>query len=164
MAINVFPVKSAGAAKAKKIDYFTASGSWTAPSGVTFVIATMVAGGGGGGGHYSNGSAGTSTVFGSLTHEAASGGVGGNVSDPIYGQRNGGENTGQGGSARGERDSGSTNTIVTPGQSSTAKRIGLEVTPATSYTVTIGAGGAGGSDRSGNGASGYVTVEYEIEV
>lgn len=97
MGLSVFPAPSAGVTQ--KVDVFTSTGTWTAPSNCSAVQIFMVGGGGGGGAIRSNGS--TSNMHGG-------GGGGGQVI-----QRT------------------------------------LAVTPGSSYTITIGAGGAGGNLAAG---------------
>jgi hypothetical protein len=102
MGIATFPAASGGVTQ--KIQEFTSTTSWTAPSNVTTVEVFLV-GGGGGGGYVNN--------EGSGVRHSGSGGAGGEV----------------------------------------IRRI-LPVTPGTSYTVTIGAGGAGGSTSTASGGTG----------
>lgn len=67
------------AGKVMKTATFTASGTWTKPDGVEFVLVTMCGGGGGGGGMASIGSTGATggtTSFGSLFSLGGGGGGG----------------------------------------------------------------------------------------
>ena len=148
----------------KKIAAFTGSGTWTVPAGVTYAIAHMM-GGGGGAGRSNNSTNGANssvafaggTVIGpglarsTLRTEMSIGTVG------IAGVAN----TGQSGyflGASGAGESGSSG--AAPGQFTVA---GGAVTPAASITVTVGAGGAAGTDGAAGG-SGYVYIEYYEEV
>ena len=59
---------------------FTASGTFTVPTGVTSIKVTVTGGGGGGGGEYPAGSTGGTSSFGAYC--SASGGAGGAASNP----------------------------------------------------------------------------------
>jgi len=151
--------KSLGASsKQKKVALFTSTGSWTAPTGVTYAIATILAGGGGGGSGSGGSSGSSSSCFGTTAY----GGVGTPGSND-FGSENGvsgQQNTGNGGSGS---KSGPPNQGYIPtrqGGNSTLLTAGSAVTPGTSYTVTVGGGGSGGSGNGGNGGSGYVAIEY----
>jgi len=143
--------------KEKRVDLITSTGNWTAPSGVTYVIATIVSGGGGGGGNNieSGFIGGESSAFGTT----APGGNGGHgVSGYFTGASfTGAANTGMPGSTalgstyQGQSDPWPARELV----------VGASVTPGTTYTITIGAGGAG---RGGGaaGGSGFVNIEYYV--
>lgn len=159
MAISTFPASGGAAAKEKRIERFTSTGSWTAPSGVDFVIARIVSGGGGGGGiSQSNGSSGSQSGFDGTNFPAGRGGV--SVAHPEQATPvNGNANTGQGGSGTG---SGFTSAMPgNDGVQSEPMFFGQSVTPAGSYTVTVGSGGSGGTSG-GNGGSGFVELEYYV--
>jgi len=154
--------QTVGASSVKKVEAFTASGTWTVPTGVTYAIAHIR---GGGGGIHSNtaGSDGgdSSVAFAGGTITATGGaGVGGLESSDqsAQGSANGEDNSGHGGFAsygygsgsRGRSDRGYDGTYIVAGDT---------VTPAASITVTVGAGGTG----DGVGGSGYVWIEYYEE-
>ena len=148
----------------KRIEAFTASGTWTVPAGVTYAIAHMMGGGGGAGrSNDSTNGANSSVAFAggtvigpglarsTLRSDMTSGNVG------IAGVAN----TGQSGyflGASGAGESGSSG--AAPGQFTVA---GDDVTPAEEITVTVGAGGAAGTNGAAGG-SGYVYIEYYEEV
>lgn len=92
MGLSVFPAPSAGVSP--RVQEFTSTGTFTAPSNCQYVEVFLVGGGGGGGG----------TAGGAAVASSGGGGGGGQVIKQV-----------------------------------------LPVTPGTSYTVTIGAGGAGSS-------------------
>lgn len=157
MGYSVYPAPSA-AAKEKRIALFTSTGSWTAPAGVNYAIAHILAGGGGGGSTTGSDGAvgGTSSCFG----QNALGGRGGAFA--IYTRFGGGPsgqaNTGNGGSGG---QAGYPNTgegTAYSGADASELTFGSAVTPGSSYTVTVGAGGSG----SGNGGSGRVSIEYWV--
>jgi len=158
MAISTFPAAGGGAAKIRKAENFSSSGSWTAPAGVTEVLVGMIAGGGAGGGEPNTGANGSNTSFGTLAVNGSTGGRPAQSSLQESG-KSGAVNTGQGGSGAGAfleyNSSGA-------GQGGSMQWQGLSVTPGNSYTVTIGAGGAQ-TDNAGNGGSGFLVVTYEVD-
>lgn len=158
---NALSSSSSGGSKEKRVDLITSTQSWTAPAGVTYAIAHLVAGGGGGGGNQANGtSGGTSSAFG----QNFLGGTGGNRFGGIYNTSSGvsaGINTGRGGSGQAD-SSTSAQGLSGNGQGSSTMLFGSSVVPGTSYTITVGAGGSKGSSG-GNGGSGYVAIEYYVE-
>jgi hypothetical protein len=153
--------QAVGGALMKKVEAFTASGTWTVPAGVTYAVAHMLGGGGGGGDQTQNGSDGgdSSVAFAGGT-VTAPGGVGANL-------------TGSGGSpgivdqAANSGRGGYSNTRTWSGGDAQWVVAGDTVTPAASITVTVGAAGAGGSggvnNPGGDGGSGYVWIEYYEE-
>lgn len=158
--------QTVGASSVKKVDRFTASGSWTVPTGVTYAIAHIRGGGGGIGANTANaGQGGSSSVaFASGTVTATGGGPnavagdGSNVtgSVSVAGQANSGHGAGAvsgktGSSSSGRAEDGAL--IVA----------GAAVTPAASITITVGAGGTAGTGGDGGaaGGSGYVWIEYQ---
>ena len=140
----------------KRIEVFTASGTWTVPAGVTYAIAHML-GGGGGMSNQSNdaGNGGTSSVAFASGTVSSLGGVRGAcfVNDMTNAAL---ANTGQGAFGQRSNEAG-------PGTagSSTFVVAAAAVTPAASISVTVGAGGAAGSSGSAGG-SGYVFIEYYV--
>jgi hypothetical protein len=133
---------------------FTAGGTWTVPTGVTYAIAHIRAGGGGTGS--GAGAGGTSSVaFASGTVSATGGNADTTASN--YGF-NGVANSGFGAWGR---DNGSTTAVNTLGGDGAYIVAGAAVTPAASITITVGAGGVAGSSG-GAGGSGYVWIEYQV--
>lgn len=168
MAISQFPAANG---LARRVDLFTASGTWTAPAGVTYAVAYIRAGGGGGGGRGgTTGSAGGSSSAFGTTCNGGNGGVPftNQTSNTVDGT-NAPANSGAGGGGAGSVDTGTTG-----GRHGTAEKghdgcqlvVGSVVTPGTGYTITIGSGGAGGTGTGpgGNGGSGAVWIEYEVAV
>jgi hypothetical protein len=156
--------QTVGASSVKKVARFTASGSWTVPTGVTYAIA-HIRGGGGGIGVENNGAGdgGSSSVaFASGTGTATGGakfavaGFAGNVIGNISYAAQANSGHGAGGTA-GKGDSSAA------GRAEDGAYIvaGADVTPAASITVTVGAGGTAGSPNGAAGGSGYVWIEYQ---
>jgi hypothetical protein len=150
-----------GATMIKKVEAFTASGSWTVPAGVTYAIAHMLGGGGGGAGQSTTGGAGgTSSVAFSGGTVSATGGRGGAVTAFATNRVPAAEaaNSGRGGASNSDTYGGYNN------RGAHAEWIvaGDTVTPAASITVTVGAGGTAGTGANAGG-SGYVWIEYYEE-
>jgi hypothetical protein len=166
-ALEGIPVKE------KRVERFTTSGTWTVPAGVTYAVANILGGGGGGGGRTSSTSVGgskgsaSSVAFASGT-VTANGGEGGGGTTSLFTETGiaGEPNSGNGGGQI--RDTaGSVGALANTGQRSGVKIVaGAAVTPAASITVTVGSGGAGGGTTAvgGAGGSGYVWIEYFVEV
>jgi hypothetical protein len=144
----------------KYITTFTASGTYTPATGVTYAIAYIL-GGGGGVGTASSGAGGTSSVaFAAGTISALGGGAlstGANVGvTTIAGQANSGNgalflNDISGATPKTSISGGATNGVLITA--------GGVVTPAVGITVTVGAGGTAGTGGSAGG-TGYVYIEY----
>jgi len=151
-----------GVGRMKNIASFTASGTWTVPSGVTYAVA-YIRGGGGGVGTASATAGGTSSVAFAGGTISAAGGVainhGANVGVfTAAGQANSGN-----GALFINDISGATPKTVNGGSATNGVLItaGGAVTPAASITVTVGNGGTAGTGGSAGG-SGYVYIEYEV--
>lgn len=152
-------VSVGGATMIKKVDRFTASGTWTVPAGVTYAVA-HIRGAGGGLEHGSSlattgGSSSVAFPSGTIT---ANGGLGictGFSGGAIY-TANGATNSGLGSRATALNGDKTTGISGTDGALIVA---GDTVTPGASYAVTIGAPGTGA-----HGGSGYVWIEYFEEV
>ncbi len=135
---------------------FSASGSWTVPSGVTYAIAHIRAGGGGVG--TSAGTGGTSSVaFAGGTISATGGGpMTANLFQMASHRVAGAANSGKGaiGVANNESysETGGDGAYIVAGGA---------VTPAASITVTVGAAGVAGTGGAAGG-SGYVWIEYQV--
>ena len=157
--------QTVGASSVKKVEIFTASGTWTVPTGVTYAIAHILGGGGSGGGWNVTGTTGgTSSVAFAGGTPAAPGGKGGNAnnSSGTSGVTVGAQSTasGRGGAPSQSAQGGSRGTDA---QWLVA---GDTVTPGASITVTVGAGGvapvgASGGVEAGDGGSGLVWIEYQ---
>jgi hypothetical protein len=156
---------------------FTASGTWTVPTGVSYATAYIIGGGGGlslrdrGTPTVAAGAGGTSSVaFAGGTVSAiggaantsnvqASGGAIGTMVDGLA-------NTGQGALCNniyGDTTTGGTGNLFA--QSSAYIVAGGAVTAGASITITVGAGGTAGSGAStvgSAGGTGYVYITYEV--
>ena len=163
MGVSSFPPVSGGggASKERRIDYFSATGTWTAPTGVSYAIFTLVSGGGGGGGTGASGSAGGDSSFNAISLLGGTPGTKAQGGLVAVGA-SAGVNTGLGGAARGVDTSSTSSATATNGLSSQKIIRGTAVVEATGYAVVVGAGGSGG-ENAGSGGSGYVTVEYLVE-
>ena len=157
-----------GATMIKKVDRFTASGTWTVPTGVTYAVAHMLGGGGSGGGwNVIGNTGGTSSVAFAGGTVSALGGKGGNSnnSSSTGGASVGAQsaNSGRGGAPSSHASGGSR------GTDAQVVVAGAAVTAGASITVTVGAGGvapvgASGGVEAADGGSGYVWIEYYEEV
>lgn len=146
-----------GATMTKKIAAFTASGTWTVPTGVTYAIAHIRGGGGGCAfGSTNGGTGGTSSVgFSGGTVSAAGGnGLCSTLSGGTDRSADGAANSGQGGRVT-HNVSGAVGTLAGDGAYVVAADT---VTPAASITVTVGAGGTAATGAVGG--TGYVWIEY----
>jgi hypothetical protein len=143
----------------KRIEAFTASGTWTVPTGVTYAIAHIRGGGGGVGDSLTGGTGGNSSVaFAGGTITALGGGTaGGSIN--AAGSSVAGKDYSGNGANKSHTNLFSSNS--TSGQAENGSFIvaGDSVTPAASITVTVGAGGAAGTFGAAGG-SGYVYIEY----
>jgi hypothetical protein len=143
----------------KKIARFTASGTWIVPAGVTYAIAHMMGGGGGVGTTTTGGDGGASSV-------AFAGGTVSGIGLPktlgeanVFVSRAGIANTGTSAQQSFTASSAASTGISAGPASATFFVAGGSVTPAASITVTVGAGGAAGTNGA-SGGSGYVYIEY----
>ena len=147
-------VSVGGAAMITKVARFTASGTWTVPTGVTYAVAHIL--GGGAGFAHSNtalgGSGGTSSVAFASGTVSASGGGGTRFygNNPYWHPLSAQANSGQGASAGYNYGKAPAGTEVVAG---------ADVTPGASISVTVGAGGTAGTSGAAGG-SGYVWIEY----
>jgi hypothetical protein len=139
---------------------FTASGTWTVPTGVTYAIAHC-RGAGGGTGTASSGNGGTSSVaFAGGTVSATGGGGKNTATNAAASQQPGTVNSGQGalfsytdpGGNAGWAGNAFDGAYIVAGDT---------VTPGASITVTVGAGGVAGTSGAAGG-SGYVWIEYQV--
>lgn len=153
-----------GASMIKKVEAFTASGTWTVPAGVTYAIAHIRGGGGGiAANAFDAGNGGSSSVAFSGGTITAVGGIAAAIlsagTSPDGQVSAGGVNSGQGaaggikGASSGYGYSAKDGAYIVAGDT---------VTPAASITVTVGAGGTAGTGGAAGG-SGYVWIEYYEE-
>ena len=144
----------------KKIEAFTGSGTWTVPAGVTYAIAHMLGGGGSiGGSTTGNPGSASSVAFTGGTVSANGGAMvrynSATVSGASAGPANSGRSASQSSNIENAYNDG-------PAQAQWIVA-GDDVTPAEEITVTVGAGGAAGTNGAAGG-SGYVYIEYYEEV
>jgi hypothetical protein len=152
----VFP--TGGAVKTTKVTAFTASGTFTPPTGVTYAIAHIRAGGGGTG-SASSGTGGTSSVAFAGGTISATGGTGVNAStNAAANQIAGPANSGQG-ALFGYLDPGGNAGWSGQAHDGTYVVAGNTVTAGVGITVTVGAGGTAGTSGAAGG-SGYVWIQY----
>jgi len=156
----VFP--TGGAVKTTKVEAFSASGTFTPPTGVTYAIAHVRAGGGGVG-TASNGAGGNSSVAFSGGTVTATGGAAGFATGAVVvsGAAAGAANSGHGAVFNTVTSGTSQYSFTSPGGAMNGAYIvaGGAVTPGTGITVTVGAGGTAGTSGAAGG-SGYVWIEY----
>ncbi len=149
----------------------TGSNSWTVPTGVTYVIANIQAGGGGtSNGATAGGTGGSSSVAFAAGTQTATGG-GSNGSTSTFGVNTNltdvtPEEYGAGGkrvwSDISNPTSGGSRPVVTQGAKGGFLRVGGEVTPGATLTITVGAGGTAGTNGTA-GRQGIVTLEAYSE-
>jgi hypothetical protein len=136
--------------------FFSSTGTWVAPAGVTYAIAHMASGGGGAGGNNVSGSQGGQSSALGISAPIAAPGYG--AWSPQNQAQSASANTGSGGNASGHFRN---NTASIPnGRSSQLVSVGATVIPGNSYPIVVGAGGAGISEYGGSGGSGYVLIEW----
>lgn len=157
----------ANVATSTNVATFTASGTWTVPTGVTYAIAYIRAGGGGVG-SAASGTGGTSSVAFAGGTQSATGGLGMNFSSLLTATSVAGTaGSGNGASVTGYWAGGPyLNQSGNGPQSGALITAGGAVTPGASITVTVGSGGvAGTAFATGAGAAGgtgYVYITYEV--
>jgi hypothetical protein len=129
---------------------FTASGTFTVPTGVTSIKVTVTGGGGGGGGEQSAGSTGGTSSFGAYC--TASGGAGGTAGDPTA-ISSGGIGASGDINIKGSQGWGATGVapLISVGGGSIYSAGGVGVS---ANGVSYGSGGSGGSGYSGAGGAG----------
>jgi len=139
-----------------EVTAFTASGTFTPPTGVTYAIAHIRAGGGG---VYATAGAGgnSSVAFAGGTITATGGAAMTETGNSGATVRNAGAaNSGNG--AQGVNN-GLTHSVL--GQNGAYVVAGGAVTAGVGITVTVGAGGTAGTNGAAGG-SGYVWIEYQV--
>jgi hypothetical protein len=142
----------------KRVARFTAGGTWTVPTGVTYAIANIRAGGGGvSTGASAGGNSSVAFAGGTVT---ATGGAA-MTNRTVDNTRKNGAPANSGGWAQGQ-DNAVDGGYMVRSNSGGFVVAGDSVTPGASITVTVGAAGGGGSDAAPSGGSGYVWIEYEV--
>jgi hypothetical protein len=141
---------------------FTASGTWTVPTGVTYAVA-YIRGGGGGVGTVSAGAGGTSSVAFAGGTISALGGVAINHGVNVGVVTAAGQaNSGNGALFINDIAGATPKTAIAGGvQNGILITAGGAVTAGASITITVGAGGTAGTGGSAGG-SGYIYITYEV--
>jgi hypothetical protein len=140
---------------------FTASGTFTPPTGVTYAIA-YITGGGGGVGSAASGTGGSSSVAFAGGTVSATGGFGQNAAATIPGGSIAGTaNSGNG--ASGDFFAGGSfySSSLNGPQNGALITAGGAVTAGVGITVTVGNGGVAGTNGAAGG-TGYVYIEYGV--
>jgi hypothetical protein len=141
---------------------FTASGTWTVPTGVTYAIAYITGGGGGSGMGAAGGTGGTSSVAFAGGTVSATGGLGvGTVGNIAGSSAAGTANSGQGATISAYGSGSFYGEGSGTGQDGALITAGGAVTAAASITITVGAGGTAGTSGAAGG-TGYVYITYEV--
>ena len=149
----VFP--TGGSVKTPRITAFTASGTFTPATGVTYAVAHIRAGGGGLG--TSAGTGGTSSVAFASGTISATGGLATLTTTSGVSFKSAATNSGKGAQAFYNATTDANSGMIISGDGAEIVAGGA-VTPGTGIAVTVGAGGTG----SAVGGSGYVYIEtYE---
>jgi hypothetical protein len=161
MAITQIPAPAAGGEK--RVDLFTATGTWVCPPEVTYAIAHLVAGGPTAGATAATpgglrGNPGNPSSALGFTHEPGQGALG----DASGTRSNGLPALANSGMYGGAGSTDGANHGRQSAQIGPKKIAGTTVIPGTSYPITVGAGGSGPAAGAGNGGSGYVAIEYWI--
>lgn len=145
-----------------QVTAFTASGTFTPPTGVTYAIAHIRAGGGSTGtsGQAPGGNSSVAFAGGTIT---ATGGNG--LQMQVLGagtfQAAGQVNSGIGGATNSNDGTTSSTSQNSKAQDGAYIVAGGAVTPGVGITVTVGAGGTAGTSGAAGG-SGYVWIEYQV--
>lgn len=140
---------------------FTASGTWTVPTGVTYAIANIRAGGGGAGTATAGTGGSSSVAFAGGTITAAGGGGFSTAFDLSAVSVAGPANSGSGASYQASLSGGFYTSATRGAQDGVQIVAGGAVTAGASITVTVGAGGAAGTNGAAGG-TGYVYITYEV--
>ena len=138
------------------VEEFTASGTFTPPTGVTYAIAHIRAGGGGVGSGGTPGQGGTSSVAFAGGTASATGGLGMTGPGAVGNAQAGAANSGFGASY-----SSTSSGFYTKAQDGAYIVHGAAVTAGVGITVTVGAGGVAGTNGAAGG-TGYVWIEYVV--
>ncbi len=140
---------------------FTASGTFTPPTGVTYAIA-HIRGGGGGVGGGGGGAGGTSSVAFAGGTISANGGTANNMGlAGSFVPAAGPTNSGQGGMYRSNDNADPGSNMIIQAHDGAYIVAGGAVTAGVGITVTVGAGGTAGTGGAAGG-SGYVWIEYQV--
>jgi len=154
--------------KTRRVLFFGSSTTWEVPSGVDYCTARICGGGGGG-----SNSIGAPTAGANSTVSCGDGTFSGVGSDPVsiyY--------MGANGTCRSGRESSGQSALFACGRTGNSfagvipaavNEFGINLIPGETVTITVGAGGAGGTLVGGapgpgtaNGGSGFVNIEYWI--
>ena len=154
-------VSVGGAAMITKVARFTASGTWTVPTDVTYAVAHMRGGGGGCSTTGATNATSSSVAFASGT-VSAQGGSAMNIGRTFGGApsstgRTPKANSGIGANVNHWNNNAGDQQAYAEAEDGSYTVAGAAVTPGASITVTVGAGGTG----TRNGGSGYVWIEYQ---
>jgi hypothetical protein len=169
MSVNVFPTPE----KTRKVETLTSGSSWTVPTGVTSINATLIGGGGGGGGGTSsgigvrggNGGGGqriettfATTPGASISYGIGAGGTGGAGNNPTTSSSQpgtaGGNTTMTGATtAAGGSRGGGVQTANAP----TAGNLGL-----VSSNYGLGGTNASSANTGATGGAGSIIIEYWV--
>lgn len=147
----------------RRVERFTADGTFTPPAGVTYAIA-HIRGAGGGVGGGGGGAGGTSSVAFASGTISANGGTANNMGlAGSFTAAAGPTNSGQGGMYRSNDNADPGSNMIIKAHDGTYIVAGGLVTAGTGITVTVGAGGTAGTSGAAGG-SGYVWIEFEQPV
>jgi hypothetical protein len=141
---------------------FTASGTFTPPTGVTYAIA-HIRGGGGSTGSASAAAGGNSSVAfsgGTVTATGGAAATGVNMTGNLS-QTAGAANSGFGGMTTGDNTAAQTAQMQYGAGNGAYVVAGGAVTAGVGITITVGAGGVAGTNGAAGG-SGYVWIEYQV--
>ena len=152
-------VDAINAGGAVKVTRFTASGTFTPPTGVTYAVA-YITGGGGGIGTASSGTGGASSVAFASGTVTADGGLGFNQTSYSGAPSASAGTANSGYGATRTANDGVTAAVGNQAQNGAIIVAGAAVTAGTGITVTVGAGGVAGTSTGAAGGSGYVYIEY----
>ena len=146
----------------KRVDVFTADGTFTPPAGVTYAIAHIRAAGGGVGSGSAGAGGNSSVAFagGTIT---ATGGALVNSSTTVRGSRAGATNGGQGAMISKNTNDLNDGIVILSAGDGAYIVAGGAVTSGTGIAVVVGSGGTAGTSGAAGG-SGYVWIEYEQPV
>lgn len=160
-ASNALVFPSGGKMTQTQVTAFTASGTFTPPTGVTYAIAYIRAGGGGAGAGTQGAGGNSSVAFAGGTITATGGAASQNISTQNPRATAGAANSGKGAFASSFRNPEDGFSFVVNAVDGQFLVSGGAVTPGVGITVTVGAGGVAGTSGAAGG-SGYVYFEYEV--
>lgn len=162
LSASSFVFLPSGATVSTQVTAFTASGTFTPPTGVTYAVA-HIRGGGGSTGSATPAAGGSSSVAfasGTITANGGAASTGVNVTGNLS-QTAGAANSGFGGRTFGDNTAAQTAQVQYAGGNGSYVVAGAAVTAGVGITVTVGAGGTAGTNGAAGG-SGYVWISYEV--